>query len=151
MTKHTTSPDAGRSGKEWLQDWDPENEETWDSKLAWKTLWVTTFALFLAWWMGRRIVKPVEQLRTKALSKVAERSPRADLAIQGGDEMQDLATAFNALLAGLEQRRGANEAFVADLVHEFKNPVATVRACADALGATSIDAERAARLSRLLK
>ena len=35
-------------GKEWLADWDPENQETWDSRLAWRTLGVTTFALTLA-------------------------------------------------------------------------------------------------------
>jgi NNP family nitrate/nitrite transporter-like MFS transporter len=35
-------------GKEWLTNWDPENAETWDSPLAWRTLGVTTFALTLA-------------------------------------------------------------------------------------------------------
>ena len=39
---------AGRTGKEWLQDWDPENEETWDQTIAWRTLSVTTFTLTLA-------------------------------------------------------------------------------------------------------
>ena len=37
-----------RSGGEWLDSWDPENAETWDSRLAWKTLWITTFNLTLA-------------------------------------------------------------------------------------------------------
>ena len=37
-----------RRGGEWLESWDPENEETWDHKLAWRTLWVTTFNLTLA-------------------------------------------------------------------------------------------------------
>ena len=36
-----------RSGGEWLDSWDPENAETWDSCLAWKTLWITTFNLTL--------------------------------------------------------------------------------------------------------
>ena len=31
-----------------LSNWDPENEETWDSKLAWRTLWITTLSLTLA-------------------------------------------------------------------------------------------------------
>ncbi|GAB2887568.1 MFS transporter [Nocardioides pacificus] len=39
---------AGRAGKEWLQDWDPENEETWDKALAWRSLSITTFTLTLA-------------------------------------------------------------------------------------------------------
>ena len=37
-----------RPGKEWLQDWDPENEETWDKALAWRTLSITTVTLTLA-------------------------------------------------------------------------------------------------------
>ncbi|MEC5152496.1 MFS transporter [Cryobacterium sp. GrIS_2_6] len=37
-----------------LSNWDPENEETWDSKLAWRTLWITTYTLtlsFAAWYL----------------------------------------------------------------------------------------------------
>ena len=37
-----------RSGGEWLDSWDPRMPETWDSRLAWKTLWITTFNLTLA-------------------------------------------------------------------------------------------------------
>ena len=37
-----------RTGAEWLDSWDPENEATWDHELAWRTLWVTTFNLTLA-------------------------------------------------------------------------------------------------------
>ena len=32
----------------WLTTWDPENPETWDKGLAWRTLWITTFNLTLA-------------------------------------------------------------------------------------------------------
>lgn len=31
-----------------LSGWDPENEATWDKGLAWRTLWVTTYNLVLA-------------------------------------------------------------------------------------------------------
>ncbi len=48
-------------GKEWLADWDPENAETWDSKLSWKTLWITTFALTLAFstWFLASALAPI--------------------------------------------------------------------------------------------
>ncbi len=48
-----------QGGPEWLQAWDPENEETWDSKLAWQTLWITTFTLtmcFVAWFLPSAII-----------------------------------------------------------------------------------------------
>ncbi len=43
----TPSPEV-RSGGEWLRDWDPENDQTWDRRLAWRTLSVSTFTLTLA-------------------------------------------------------------------------------------------------------
>lgn len=36
------------SGGDWLDSWDPEDPQTWDSGRAWKTLWITTFNLTLA-------------------------------------------------------------------------------------------------------
>ncbi|WP_110182991.1 MFS transporter [Nocardioides solisilvae] len=54
-----------RRGGEWLDSWDPENAETWDSRLAWKTLWITTFALFLAfvaWFLPSAIIPKLNAL-----------------------------------------------------------------------------------------
>ena len=39
---------APRQGADWLDSWNPEDAATWDSGRAWKTLWVTTFNLVLA-------------------------------------------------------------------------------------------------------
>ncbi|ANH40038.1 Nitrate/nitrite transporter NarK [Nocardioides dokdonensis FR1436] len=52
-------------GGEWLEDWDPENAETWDSHLAWRTLWVTTFCLtlaFVAWFLPSAIIPKLNAL-----------------------------------------------------------------------------------------
>ena len=44
-----TAPEAPvRRGADWLESWTPEDPDTWDSGRAWKTLWVTTFNLTLA-------------------------------------------------------------------------------------------------------
>ena len=54
-----------RTGGEWLQAWDPENEETWDKGLAWKTLWITTFCLtlaFIAWFLPSAIIPKLNAL-----------------------------------------------------------------------------------------
>lgn len=37
-----------------LATWDPENDATWDSRFAWRTLWITTYNLtlaFCAWYL----------------------------------------------------------------------------------------------------
>lgn len=61
------TPDVGRTARrsEWLEAWDPENEATWDSRLAWKTLWITTFCLtlgFIAWFLPSAIIPKLNQL-----------------------------------------------------------------------------------------
>ncbi|HSO05025.1 MAG TPA: MFS transporter [Candidatus Limnocylindrales bacterium] len=44
-----TAPQAPvRRGADWLESWTPEDPENWDSGRAWKTLWITTFSLTLA-------------------------------------------------------------------------------------------------------
>lgn len=54
-----------RSGGEWLRSWDPENEETWDSGLAWRTLSITTFTLTLAfasWFIASALAPKLSNL-----------------------------------------------------------------------------------------
>ncbi len=60
-----TTNDTARTGGEWLQAWNPEDEATWDSGLAWKTLWITTFTLtmcFVAWFLPSAIVPKLNSI-----------------------------------------------------------------------------------------
>jgi signal transduction histidine kinase len=114
------------------------------------TLGTLPVALFLAWWLGRRMVRPLEQLQAQARAQ-ADRGTAGRIELDRTDEFGDLADAFNVLLEALEDRKQANQAFVADLVHEFKNPVAAVRAASEALESGPSDAARAARLARILR
>ena len=114
------------------------------------TLFILPGALVLALWLGWRLVRPVEELREQLLAKTRLAAPGAPLQIQRGDEFGDLAAAFNTLLERLDERSRANEGFVADLAHEFKNPVASIRAVAESLAAGQPDPQRAARLARVL-
>jgi NNP family nitrate/nitrite transporter-like MFS transporter len=61
MTTKIATPVKG----DWLESWDPENEETWDKHLAWRTLWITTFSLtmcFVAWFLPSAIVPKLNPL-----------------------------------------------------------------------------------------
>ncbi|GAB97715.1 NNP family nitrate/nitrite transporter-like MFS transporter [Kineosphaera limosa] len=58
------SPRAQSDG-EWLTSWDPEDEQSWDSALAWRTLWITTFCLtlgFVAWFLPSAIIPKLNSL-----------------------------------------------------------------------------------------
>ncbi|MCX4247525.1 sensor histidine kinase [Paraliomyxa miuraensis] len=125
------------------------------------TLFVAAGALLLGWWLGWRMVRPLHRLRNQALEwatahardqQVETVSPGLELARE--DEIGDMATAFNRLLEALHERARHNAEFVADLTHEFKNPVAAVRACAESL-ASHADAPlppaRTERLARVLR
>ena len=108
------------------------------------------FALLLAFYVGGRLVRPVETLRRQALAQAKAAGPRVALDLETRDEVGALADAFNALLQALEDKRAENEAFVADLVHELKNPVAAVRVVADTLTSGGVTPERTERVARVL-
>ncbi len=40
--------DEPRTSRREIADWDPADPERWNSKVAWTTLWITTFNLMLA-------------------------------------------------------------------------------------------------------
>ncbi len=114
------------------------------------TLIVLLAALALAAWLSRQIVRPIERLRREVLARKASPLGGDPIPIVAHDEIGDLATAFNALLGAVADKTRQNHAFMADLVHELKSPVAAVRAAAEALSAGPADEVRARRLGRVL-
>jgi two-component system sensor histidine kinase ChvG len=115
------------------------------------TVVILPFAVALAVWSGRRIVVPIERLRAEVLAKVREPRPKPGLSVPRATELADLAAAFDTLLEHLAERGRENEAFVADLVHEFKNPVAAIRVAADTLAASNGGDARLERTARVLR
>lgn len=114
-------------------------------------VWVGLFALGLGTWLSLRWVRPIAQLRDAALDRVARPLAAPPVGLRREDELGELAHAFDELLAAVRGHAAANEAFVADLAHEMKNPVAAIRSAAEALDTGEpIDAERAKRLARIL-
>jgi signal transduction histidine kinase len=88
--------------------------------------------LGLGLWLSRRMVRPLSTLREEALARARAADPSAPLSVSK-DEIGDVTLAINTLLEALGAQRRATEAFVADLAHEAKNPVASIRAAAEAL------------------
>lgn len=128
--------------------------ETQIEELLRLTLAVLPVAMLVAWWLGWRLVRPIENLRRQIFERMGDpgRKNAGELRVRGRDEFSELAEAFNALLQRLAERDAANEGFVADLAHEFKNPVAAIRACAESLAdSDGVDARRAARLAGILE
>jgi two-component system sensor histidine kinase ChvG len=114
-------------------------------------LGLVPFAVAVAWLLGRGIVKPIRALGEQARARAHDPQAVARLDQVGDAEVQDLALAFNELLARLQDRQSKNQTFTADLVHELKSPLSTVRAAADTLANGPLDAARAQRLARALR
>ncbi len=81
--------------------------------------------------IGQAVAGPIERL-TRAAQRVAAGERQAALPQPRGREVRELTEALESMRRELEQRH-ALENFVADLSHELKNPIASVRASAEVL------------------
>jgi len=120
-------------------------------QLAALTSVVLAVGILLALWIGWRMVRPIESLRDQVVARAGGQASTAPVHLPRQDELGDLARAFNELLASLEARNQSNAAFAADLAHELKNPVAAVRAAAEAMDSDRpVEGSRKERLQRVL-
>ncbi len=133
----------------------PEAVQNLRNPLRRLTLVILPGAALLGGWLGWRMVRPIERLRDQVRSKEDDVCKAGDLDASRSDELGDLARSFNRLLDQLEDRRRQNEAFVADLAHEFKSPVAAIRAAAEALEqrrpGAEIEPARLERIARIMR
>lgn len=111
------------------------------------TLITVPCAVALGWWLGWRMVRPIERLRAQAIDQVGRLSRGDPLELGRRDEFGDLASALNRLITEVREHAAAHEAALADLAHELKNPVAAIRASAEALVDRPDDAERTRKLA----
>jgi signal transduction histidine kinase len=108
-------------------------------------------AVAAAWFLSRRLVEPLTRLRREVLARATDAVPKAGIDLGRRDEVGEVAEAFNTLLEALASRTRTNEAFLTDLAHELKNPVAAIRTCADVLSGGDLSQERVAKLTEVLR
>lgn len=114
------------------------------------TLITVPCAVALGWWLGWRMVRPIERLRAQAIEQVGRLSRGDPLELARRDEFGDLASALNHLILEVREHAAAHEAALADLAHELKNPVAAIRASAEALADRPDDADRTRKLAAVV-
>jgi signal transduction histidine kinase len=114
------------------------------------SFFVLPWALLLGAWLAWRMIRPIERLRGEVERRAQMSAPTADLPVTRKDELGALAHAFNHLAQRLSDRGREHEAFVADLAHEFKSPVAALRSAADKLAEGQHDPARIERLARVI-
>lgn len=97
---------------------------------------VTLVSILLSLFLARTIVRPLRRL---ARAAVRVRLGRAREVVvprlpDRGDEIGMLARALSDMSQALRARIDATEAFAADVTHELKNPLASLRSAVDVLG-----------------
>ncbi len=112
-------------------------------EVAFLVLVLTGAAALSAIFLGRLVAQPVERL-TQASLRVAAGERQATLPLPRGREVRELTQAFESMRRELEQRHIV-EQLAADLSHELKNPVASIRASAEVLEQAIGEDEEAAR------
>jgi two-component system sensor histidine kinase ChvG len=121
------------------------------------TLFYTAFAalvalMFLSWALSRDIAWPVQQL-AEAADKV-RRGDADETAIPqlrySADELRALSASLRAMTGALTDRLDTIELFAADVSHELKNPLTSLRSAVETLGRTP-DEERRKKLMSLIQ
>lgn len=114
-------------------------------RLSLVLLVVTIVSVLLSLFLARTIVRPLRRL---ARAAVRVRLGRAREVVvprlpSRRDELGMLARALSDMSLALRARIDATEAFAADVTHEMKNPLASLRSAVDALGRVNDPALRA--------
>ncbi|MDE3129707.1 MAG: HAMP domain-containing protein [Acidobacteriota bacterium] len=100
------------------------------SLLEWSAIALGVVALLsigLAWWLSGRALRPLRTMNTRARQISAE-SLHQRLGVDARhDELGELATTFDALLARLEAAFESQRRFVANASHELRTPITLER------------------------
>lgn len=99
-------------------------------------------AVIGARWIVGRSLAPVESIRRQA-ARLSHASLHERLATDGsGDELDQLSTTLNDMLARLEHAFVENERFTSDAAHELRTPLAAIRAMAEQVLVANADEAR---------
>ena len=81
----------------------------------------------LAWFIARRIVRPVERLTAATEHVATTQDLESTIAVDRRDELGRLAASFNTMLVALRGSRDQQKRLVMDASHELRTPLTALR------------------------
>lgn len=115
-------------------------------------------AIFLAWRLSKRFVKPIESMRVYT-DKLANENYGESLSIQSKDELQELADQLTLLSRRLAEAKSARDRkeqsekdFLSQISHELRTPVMVIKSSLEAINDGYLSTnEKQEYLAQLLK
>ncbi|MHB1131041.1 MAG: sensor histidine kinase [Chloroflexota bacterium] len=89
-------------------------------------------ALLASLFVARRVVAPIQRL-SAASQRLAAGHYAERVEVRTGDEVGDLAHAFNQMATALEETERRRLALIADVAHELRTPLATIEGYTEGL------------------
>ncbi len=86
----------------------------------------TAAAMVASWVVSRRIARPLREL-SRASQHIAEGHYEERLNVRGDDELSELTRSFNRMAAALGATEAMRQQLIADVSHELKTPLATIK------------------------
>ena len=88
-------------------------------------IFVSIIGLLLAFWMARRVSRPLRTLRDEVLA-IAGGNLESRVSVKGHDEITDVARAVNQMADSLARHIRSMRELVANISHEMRSPLARV-------------------------
>jgi signal transduction histidine kinase len=85
-----------------------------------------------AWWLVRRVLRPLERL-SEGARRIAAGDLAARVSLPPEQELAAVADSFNRMAATLERVEQLRRALIEDVAHELRTPLATLRGYTEAL------------------
>lgn len=93
---------------------------------------VAVVALVAAFWLARRIVRPVEEL-TDAARRLESGDLSRRIATVSADEIGSLGRAFNSMAESIERNETLRKQMTSDVAHELRTPLNNISGYLDAI------------------
>lgn len=100
--------------------------------LLWAGALAMVVAALLGVWITRSVVRPLQKL-AGAAEAIAAGDYEQQLPLQGPEEVQRVAASFNTMSAEVTITRNAQRDFVANVSHDLKTPITSIRGWSQAL------------------
>ncbi|MFN8036825.1 MAG: HAMP domain-containing sensor histidine kinase [Acidimicrobiia bacterium] len=102
----------------------------------------TMAAALLGWFLARRIVRPIDELRDTAEKIAHTQDLDVPIPTTGGGEVGSLATSFSTMVDRLGTSRRQQRQLITDAGHELRTPLTSLRTHAELLERDLLDAQQ---------